>query len=430
MSRDIKLNLYDADGTLTELPGRELIQSDIYRDAVRHDEMSQSFAQEREANSKKLVKCQSEIANDDKKIEEAQKIIDALLPMDPVDRSTVAGYCNEIAQLTPSGECIGDDEEIKQVEAKIGWLKGKLSIYKLDDIEKIISQYRTISASEYNNNENKEIASNLSKNLDPKNENKEAEFSYMKSHAYQPQRVGEIKKFMDDYESQHGEKHPSFKLAPGAFEKLKQDLSDPNTKACVVSRNCEEYLRALLLHNGLTENDLTNIEIYDARKLPNGSKGQAVHQIVTNIKKAGDTIVEVRGYDDVAVDLASMLKGVASLGTEFTNNTDKCLFVSKEPGKFFEHMLQPKPQIESKAQGTGGIFDGLAQGSPGSSVGRETMLRDSVSQAADNMGKNDVEKNEGNEAKKATLPEIALEAKVAQPLESEATSSSLPTKKY
>lgn len=96
-----------------------------------------------------------------------------------------------------------------------------------------------------------------------------------------------------------------FKLADGAKEFLLAALADSSMPVYIISKNHEEYIRAVLLFNGISEEQVNQITIYDARK-GGGNKYSAADKILDGFP-AGTVVISC---DDDRNDSLHIIRAV------------------------------------------------------------------------------------------------------------------------
>lgn len=82
---------------------------------------------------------------------------------------------------------------------------------------------------------------------------------------YLPDRRDGIARTINTVIRKAGDPEP-YKLSPSAIDYLKLLLEDKHNKVMIITGNLEEYVGAVLKHNGLTEDDLKRIVISDMRQ--------------------------------------------------------------------------------------------------------------------------------------------------------------------
>lgn len=60
---------------------------------------------------------------------------------------------------------------------------------------------------------------------------------------------------------------PSFKMTPGAIKYVRNKLNIDNARVHIISSNHQEFIQAVLLHNGFTWDDISRIVIHDFRQM-------------------------------------------------------------------------------------------------------------------------------------------------------------------
>lgn len=96
-----------------------------------------------------------------------------------------------------------------------------------------------------------------------------------------------------------------FKLVNGAKEYIQFSLCNSNVKFIIVSRNHENYIKALLLHAGISKEELISIKIFDRTK-GGGNKNTVVQAIIDEYKINGIIIDSVTVCDDSTADYLAM----------------------------------------------------------------------------------------------------------------------------
>src|SRR3990167_1421596 len=117
--------------------------------------------------------------------------------------------------------------------------------------------------------------------------------------------------------------HTDFNLANGAKEFLENLLHDGSVDIHIISKNHEEYIRAVLLFNGLSEDLVNCMQIHDCR--PHLSKYACANRILDlNAYSIGSTVIVC---DDSLEDKEQMMDSVLS-------HSMKAISSQVRPGKF------------------------------------------------------------------------------------------------
>lgn len=296
--------LTDCDGTLTNVAGGNLVFTKHYNIVVATDELALELKHNQDSIATLQQTIKTLTAQIDKLSEQLDKLIQAQLEEHPLEKSGIYTLPTDDQNISSSSDSIDKDDSLSLAQLK----------ENIDTLKKNRAQLEAA-----------------------KKKNHESFYSLMGSKKLSPQEIAQRSLAILGKMRTHP--HADFNLANGAKEFLENLLNDGSVDIHIVTKNHEEYIRALLLHNGFSEEQVNKMQIHDIRK-GGGNKERKTTELLSGYPGIKSYFVTI--CDDSLSDCRAMERGAAQL-----NLTAKAY--QRNPGDFdFNHiegnMLRPVPE--------------------------------------------------------------------------------------
>ena len=360
----VDLDLLDFDGTLTPVAGNLLVFSDHYRmvcttpdlqsrikDAIAtmEEEYKESLYDE------ELERLIADLAEWTKRIEDLEDYFDSIHDIMQWDDVMINQFSDEIAKL--KAEYIGsiDQWELSDYELR----------ESLDPEDRATTPGTPAPDNAHENIDNLPVLQDLLRSLQSKKIELTLHHHLLKTE-FEHNIKGIIYHEMEaitDYDKpdeiviaeraknilhnikKHYPHHPDFLMPEDAVKYLKNKLKNADCRIHIISKNHQEYIHAVLRHNGFTDEEIKQLDIHDLRR-DGGNKYACTESILSEYRREAIIIRFTIICDDNKQDLDAMEEAANDGGIQ--KSEMKCFHAA--PGKFdFRNIAKAGKESPAKA---------------------------------------------------------------------------------